>query len=166
LTLEKCSEIFDAVLNVHSVADFFICGPAPMMDAAEATLQARGISLAQIHVERFSATRPTDADRAALIATNSSASGTRMKLTLDGRTRDVIFDAKAGNILDSARISGLPAPYACKAGVCATCRAKVISGKVTMAARYGLSDNEVAAGYVLTCQAIPVGDGLVLDYDG
>jgi ring-1,2-phenylacetyl-CoA epoxidase subunit PaaE len=76
-----------------------------------------------------------------------------MKLTLDGRTREVIFDAKAGNILDSARAGGLPAPYACKAGVCATCRAKVISGEVTMAARYGLTDEEIEAGYVLTCQA-------------
>jgi ring-1,2-phenylacetyl-CoA epoxidase subunit PaaE len=84
-------------------------------------------------------------------------------VTLDGRTRRVPFTQ--GNILDSARAAGLPAPFACKAGVCATCRAKVIKGKVEMAARYGLTDEEVAAGYVLTCQSVPLGDGVAVDYD-
>ena len=86
-----------------------------------------------------------------------------MSVTLDGRTRKVEFDGK--NILDSARGAGLPAPFACKAGVCATCRAKVVRGKVEMAARYGLTDEEIAAGYVLTCQSVPVGDDVALDYD-
>jgi ring-1,2-phenylacetyl-CoA epoxidase subunit PaaE len=71
----------------------------------------------------------------------------------------------AGNILDSAREAGLRAPFACKAGVCATCRAKVTCGRVEMAARYGLTDEEVAAGYVLTCQSVPLGDGVAVDYD-
>jgi ring-1,2-phenylacetyl-CoA epoxidase subunit PaaE len=93
----------------------------------------------------------------------SQAAGTTVAVTLDGRTRKVPF-AEA-NILDSARAAGLPAPFACKAGVCATCRAKVTSGKVEMAARYGLTDEEVAAGYVLTCQSVPVGDGVAVDYD-
>jgi len=70
-----------------------------------------------------------------------------------------------GNILDSARAAGLPAPFACKAGVCATCRAKVVKGTVEMAARYGLTDEEVAEGYVLTCQSVPLGDGVAVDYD-
>jgi ring-1,2-phenylacetyl-CoA epoxidase subunit PaaE len=86
-------------------------------------------------------------------------------VTLDGRTRRVAFNAAAGNILDSARTAGLPAPFACKAGVCATCRAQVIKGEVEMAARYGLSDEEIAAGYVLTCQSVPKGEGVELDYD-
>jgi len=88
-----------------------------------------------------------------------------MTVTLDGRTRRVPFDANAGNILDSARQAGLPAPFACKAGVCATCRARVATGSVEMAARYGLSDEEIAAGYVLTCQSVPTRDGIEVDYD-
>ena len=88
-----------------------------------------------------------------------------MLVTLDGRKRRVAFDAEAGNILDSARLAGLPAPFACKAGVCATCRARVVSGEVEMAARYGLTDEEVAAGYVLTCQSVPKGEGVEVDYD-
>jgi ring-1,2-phenylacetyl-CoA epoxidase subunit PaaE len=98
-------------------------------------------------------------------ALQSQAEGLTILVTLDGRKRRVPFDAKAGNILDSARVAGLPAPYACKAGVCATCRARVVSGDVEMAARYGLSDDEVAAGYVLTCQSVPKGEGVELDYD-
>jgi ring-1,2-phenylacetyl-CoA epoxidase subunit PaaE len=88
-----------------------------------------------------------------------------MMVTLDGRKRRIPFDAAAGNILDSARLAGLPAPYACKAGVCATCRARIVSGQAEMAARYGLTDEEVAAGYILTCQSIPKGEGLEVDYD-
>jgi ring-1,2-phenylacetyl-CoA epoxidase subunit PaaE len=72
---------------------------------------------------------------------------------------------EAGNILDSARLAGLPAPYACKAGVCATCRARVVAGAVEMGARYGLSDSEIASGYVLTCQSVPKGEGVEVDYD-
>ena len=91
------------------------------------------------------------------------AAGLTLSVTLDGRTRRVEFDGT--NILDSARQAGMPAPFACKAGVCATCRARVIDGKVEMAARYGLTDEEVASGYVLTCQSVPKGDGVEVDYD-
>ena len=93
----------------------------------------------------------------------AKAAGVNLAVTLDGRTRRIEFTQ--GNILDSARAAGLPAPFACKAGVCATCRARVVSGKVEMAARYGLTDEEVADGYVLTCQSVPVGDGVAVDYD-
>jgi ring-1,2-phenylacetyl-CoA epoxidase subunit PaaE len=91
------------------------------------------------------------------------ASGLQLSVTIDGRTRRVAFDGS--NILDSARASGLPAPFACKAGVCATCRARVTAGEVSMAARYGLTDEEIAAGYVLTCQSVPKGEGVAVDYD-
>jgi len=146
-------------------AAFFICGPGPMMDAAEAALIDKGVAKDRIHLERFTAGRPSAALEAQMQALTQEAAGLTMMVTLDGRKRRVAFDAAAGNILDSARASGLPAPFACKAGVCATCRARVVSGEVEMAARYGLTDEEVAAGYVLTCQSVPKGDGVELDYD-
>jgi ring-1,2-phenylacetyl-CoA epoxidase subunit PaaE len=93
----------------------------------------------------------------------TQAEGVTVAVTLDGRTRRVPFTA--GNILDSARAAGMPAPFACKAGVCATCRAKVTRGKVEMAVHYGLTDEEVAEGYVLTCQSVPLGGGVAVDYD-
>ena len=111
----------------------------------------------------LAADRPSAALAAEMAQLQTQAAGTTLSVTLDGRTRRVAFTE--ANILDSARVSGLPAPFACKAGVCATCRAKVTSGKVEMAARYGLTDEEVAAGYVLTCQSVPVGDGVAVDYD-
>ena len=86
----------------------------------------------------------------------------RMLAALNGTRRVEFTEA---NILDSARVAGLPAPFACKAGVCATCRARVTAGKVSMAARYGLTDEEIAAGYVLTCQSVPKGEGVAVDYD-
>jgi len=161
----KCDEILETLIEPAEVAAFFICGPGPMMDAAEEALLARGIAKELIHLERFTADRPAEALQAQLAELSREAAGTSMLVTLDGRKRRVAFDAVAGNILDSARAAGLPAPFACKAGVCATCRAKVVSGEVEMAARYGLTDEEVAAGYVLTCQSVPKGSGVELDYD-
>ena len=161
----KCDEILDHLVDVDEAAAFFICGPEPMMDAAEQALADRGVPREKIHLERFTAGRPPAEVEAQIHALQQEAQGLTMLVTLDGRKRRVAFDAAAGNILDSARASGLPAPFACKAGVCATCRARVVSGEVEMAARYGLTDEEIAAGYVLTCQSVPKGEGVELDYD-
>jgi ring-1,2-phenylacetyl-CoA epoxidase subunit PaaE len=145
------------------VDGWFICGPGPMMDAAEGVLLDRNVARDRIHIERFTADRPPGAVTREMADLQTKAEGVTVSVTLDGRTRKVPFTA--GNILDSARASGLPAPFACKAGVCATCRARVTKGKVEMAARYGLTDEEVADGYVLTCQSVPLGDGVAVDYD-
>ncbi|MFL6767291.1 MAG: 2Fe-2S iron-sulfur cluster-binding protein [Sphingomicrobium sp.] len=146
-----------------SVDAWFICGPGPMMDAAEAALVDLGVGKDRIHIERFLAGRPSAALAAQIAQLQEKAAGLTIGVTLDGRTRKVEFTE--ANILDSVREAGLPAPFACKAGVCATCRAKVTRGKVEMAARYGLTDEEIAAGYVLTCQSVPVGEGVAVDYD-
>jgi len=165
LDRSKCDEILETLVDPADVAAFFICGPGPMMDAAEEALRGRGVAGDRIHLERFTAGRPSAALEAQMQALTEEAAGLTMLVTLDGRKRRVAFDSAAGNILDSARAAGLPAPFACKAGVCATCRARIVSGEVEMAARYGLTDEEVAAGYVLTCQSVPKGDGVELDYD-
>ncbi|MEA3000184.1 MAG: ring,2-phenylacetyl-CoA epoxidase subunit PaaE [Sphingomonadales bacterium] len=165
LDLAKCEAVLDTLIDPVEAAAFFICGPGPMMDAAEAALKARGVGADRIHIERFTADRPPEALQAQLEAMSEQARGLAILVTLDGRKRRVPFSAEAGNILDSARLAGLPAPFACKAGVCATCRARIVSGEVEMAARYGLTDEEIAAGYVLTCQSVPKGEGLEVDYD-
>lgn len=161
----KCDLILGSLIEPDAIDAFFICGPGPMMDAAEEALKAVGVPGERILIERFTAGRPSAALAAQMQQLQDRAAGLGMKVTLDGRTRRVPFDAAAGNILDSARLAGLPAPYACKAGVCATCRARVTGGEVEMAARYGLSDEEIAAGYVLTCQSVPKGEGVEVDYD-
>jgi ring-1,2-phenylacetyl-CoA epoxidase subunit PaaE len=174
---EQDIELFNGMLNRERLQDaipalipdaadvdgWFICGPGPMMDAAEGVLLDRNVSKERIRIERFTADRPAGAVVREMAELQTQAEGVSVSVTLDGRTRRVPFTA--GNILDSARSAGLPAPFACKAGVCATCRAKVTKGKVEMAVHYGLTDEEVAEGYVLTCQSVPVGDGVAVDYD-
>jgi ring-1,2-phenylacetyl-CoA epoxidase subunit PaaE len=151
------------VPDAAGVDGWFICGPGPMMDAAEGALFDRNVAKDRIHIERFLAERLPGAVSREIAELQTEAAGVGMSVTLDGRTRRVPFSE--ANILDSALAAGLRAPFACKAGVCATCRAKVTKGKVEMAVRYGLTDEEVEAGYVLTCQSVPLGDGVALDYD-
>jgi ring-1,2-phenylacetyl-CoA epoxidase subunit PaaE len=88
-----------------------------------------------------------------------------MQVTLDGRRARVAFDARKGSILESVRAAGLRAPFACKQGVCATCKARLVSGTVEMKANYALAEDDLAKGYILTCQSVPTSDNVVLDYD-
>jgi ring-1,2-phenylacetyl-CoA epoxidase subunit PaaE len=164
LNRERLEEAIAALVpDAAEVDGWFICGPGPMMDAAEGVLLDRNVAKDRLHIERFTADRPAGAVVKEMAQLQTQAEGVTVAVTLDGRTRRIPFTA--GNILDSARASGLPAPFACKAGVCATCRAKVTKGKVEMAVHYGLTDEEVAEGYVLTCQSVPLGDGVAVDYD-
>ena len=164
LDAATCGEAVDRlVVEPAGVDAWFICGPGPMMDSAEAVLVERGIARDRIHIERFTAGRPSAAMAERQAELQDEAAGQQVAVKLDGRTRSVAFAGQS--ILESALKAGMAVPYACKAGVCATCRAKCISGTVEMAVQYGLSDDEVAAGYVLTCQAVPVGHGVAVDYD-
>lgn len=165
LDREKCQEILEKLIDPADVDLFFACGPEGMMEGAEQALLARGVPEDHILLERFASAGSSPvldetARRKAL-----AAAGRNMSVVLDGRKFTVPFDAEQGNILDSVRALGVPAPYACKGGVCATCRAKVISGSVDMRLNFGLTKEEVAQGYVLTCQATPVGDDVQLSYD-
>lgn len=161
----KCDEVFSTLVDVKSADAFFICGPGPMMDAAEAALSARGVPQSKIFIERFTTSALSEEQIERTRALEAKAAGTMLTVTLDGRRSKIAFDAAKGNILESVQAAGLPAPYACKGGVCTTCRAKVTSGTVEMKKNYGLTDEEVADGYVLTCQAIPTSGDVVLNYD-
>jgi ring-1,2-phenylacetyl-CoA epoxidase subunit PaaE len=162
----KCDAVFAQLVNVDTADAVFICGPGPMMDAAEAALVARGVAPERIFIERFTTGAVSAEQLARDEVLQQKAQGTQMTVTLDGRRARVAFDAARGNILESVQAAGLPAPYACKGGVCSTCRARVIRGEVTMKKNYGLTDQEVAQGYVLTCQSVPASDEVELTYDG
>ena len=157
--------MLESLVDPKTVDAAFICGPGPMMDAVEAGLVAAGVPDERILIERFTVGRMSEAQAAAAREIEQKAAGFKVQVTLEGRRRTLAFDADKGSILENARAVGLPAPFACKAGVCATCRARLISGEVRMKVNYGLSEEEVAQGYVLTCQAVPLTDGVVLDYD-
>lgn len=165
LDRDRIAAVLATLVDPTQVDAAFICGPGAMMDTAEAALREAGVDPDAIMVERFSVGRPAAAEAAAAAEMTREAAGLMIQVGIDGRRRMVAFDAAEGNILDSARAAGLPAPFACKAGVCATCRARLVSGEVRMLANYGLSKDEVAAGYILTCQAVPLGSGVAVDYD-
>ena len=165
LDSKKCDELLDYFVNVSEIAGYYVCGPSGMLDAVVSALKARDVAPEKIHVERFTAGIPAEQIAAAIARQSQKAAGASIKLTLDGRTRLITFDAKAGSILENVQASGLSAPYACKSGVCATCRAKLESGSVTMATHHGLTDEDIAAGYVLTCQAVPETKSVTLNYD-
>jgi ring-1,2-phenylacetyl-CoA epoxidase subunit PaaE len=161
----KVSEVLGTIIAPSTIDVAFICGPGPMMDAAEAALREADVPADRILIERFTA-GALSADQAARAkALEQKAAGLKVEITLDGRRRALAFDPAKGSILENARAAGLAAPFACKAGVCATCRARLLRGKVEMKANFGLSAAEVAQGYVLTCQAVPVTDDVALDFD-
>ena len=166
LDSEKVEEVLTRLVRPADIDAFFVCGPGPMMDAVDAGLKARAVPAERILIERFITGPVSLAQADAARRLEEKARGRRMTVILDGRRSRVAFDAEKGSILESARAAGIPAPFACKGGVCATCRAKVVAGEVEMKANYALTSAELAQGYVLTCQAVPVGEGVVLDYDG
>lgn len=161
----KCDDILSSLIDPAAIDMFFICGPGPMMDAIEGALIARDVRKTKILIERFTTGALSEAQAAAARALEEKAAGLKMSVTLNGRRVNVTFDPEKKSILDNVRAAGLPAPFACKGGVCATCRAKVTAGKVEMKVNYGLSEQELADGYVLTCQATPVSEGVALTYD-
>ncbi len=161
----KVEEILSTLVRAQDVDAFFICGPGPMMDAAEEALLAKGVEKSRILIERFTTGPLSAAQAAAARALEEKAAGLKMSVTLNGRRVQVAFDPEKHSILDNVRAAGLPAPFACKGGVCATCRAKVTAGEVSMKVNYGLSEQELAEGYVLTCQATPLTEGVALTYD-
>ena len=162
---EKVGQILGTLLDPAALDATFICGPGPMMEAVEARLLGAGVPKDRILLERFTVGELSASKAAAARDLENQAAGRKVQIKLEGRRMTFPFDAEKGSILENARAKALPAPFACKAGVCATCRAKVVEGEVAMKTNYGLSPEEVAQGYVLTCQAVPLTDHVSLDFD-
>ena len=163
---EKCARLFEHWIDVESVDTAFICGPEPMMLGIAKALREHGLEDAQIKFELFASAQPGRARREAAPAGaarqgNSAAATVR----IDGAAHSFTMPKDGVSLLDAALENDIDAPFACKAGVCSTCRAKVIEGEVEMAANHALEDYEVARGYVLTCQCYPLTDTVVVDYD-
>ncbi|MFV0514352.1 MAG: 1,2-phenylacetyl-CoA epoxidase subunit PaaE [Jhaorihella sp.] len=165
VTEEKCAQLFKSWIDIENVDMAFICGPEPMMLGIARALKAHGLGESQIKFELFASAQPGRAKRRAVSQDASSgANQTTAAITLDGSTRTLTMP-KDVSILDAALQNSMDAPYACKAGVCSTCRCKVIEGEVEMIANHALEDYEVEKGYVLSCQSYPLTDRVVVDYD-
>lgn len=143
--------------------DAFVCGPEPMMDLAIAELRARGVPDDRIHREYFTLSTTTmNAEQSSKPV--SELVTRRVRIRLYGQEHE--FDVQPDEtILSAAQRANLDPPYACQIGACCTCRAKLVQGTASMDEREALSDDEIADGYVLTCQAHPTSDGVFADYD-
>ncbi|MDP3223561.1 MAG: 2Fe-2S iron-sulfur cluster-binding protein, partial [Rubrivivax sp.] len=140
------------------------CGPHAMNDEAEAALLAAGIAPDHIHVERFGIP-PTEADATLHAAQAGDATTAVVTVVRDGLSRDVAFQPSDESILAAAGRAGLDVPYSCRSGVCATCRAKLLEGRVRMDRNFALDKADVEAGFVLTCQAHPLTERVVVSFD-
>jgi ring-1,2-phenylacetyl-CoA epoxidase subunit PaaE len=147
-----------------SVDEAFVCGPHAMNDEVEAALQGAGVPAERIHVERFGI--PPAAEDADLHAPKEGdATTARITIVRDGLTREIGFQPGDESLLAAASRAGLDVPYSCKSGVCATCRAKLIEGQVRMDRNFALEKSDLAAGFILTCQAHPLTERVVVSFD-
>jgi ring-1,2-phenylacetyl-CoA epoxidase subunit PaaE len=163
---EKMKRLFHVWIDPSDIDVAFICGPEPLMLTVARSLREHGLKDEQIKFELFASSQPGRATRRPASRARTDGGDTaEASVTLDGTTRVFRMPKDGQSLLDAAIANDLDAPYACKAGVCSTCRAKVLEGEVEMAANHALEDYEVRAGYVLTCQCHPLSDRVVVSYD-
>jgi ring-1,2-phenylacetyl-CoA epoxidase subunit PaaE len=162
----KLDELLEVAITPSTVDEWFVCGPAPMIDTARAVLREHNVDDAAVHVELFHLATPTR------VATQATAVGTAVEqqasasvtITLAGRSTTLAVPLGKDVLHEVMRVRP-DVPYGCTNGMCGTCRAKVIEGLVEMDHCYALDQGELDAGFVLTCQAQPRSDVVVLDYD-
>ncbi len=164
----KVSELLTTVLPPHTIDEAFICGPEGMIDATQDALQSAGIEPGRIHAERFFSAEATTLQRPAPRSTPTDnaapAKDFELDVVMDGKTHRFGMQ-DTDTVLDIALEGGLDLPYSCKGGVCCTCRAKVLEGRVEMARNFTLEPWEMDKGFVLTCQARPLTPRVVVSYD-
>lgn len=162
LDADRLTRILDGA-DASDVSAWFLCGPLPMTDMVRDTLISRGVDDARIHRELFhaSATPP----RKALPETGEVKEGCSVTVLLDGRGTTFKLPPNTETVLDAARKLRSEIPYACKNGVCGTCRCKLVGGTVEMVQNFALEPDELDNGYVLACQSYPTSDEVVVDFD-
>jgi ring-1,2-phenylacetyl-CoA epoxidase subunit PaaE len=181
----RVRELARTLFKADQVAEFFVCGPGDMIDQVSGVLRELNVGAERIHSEHFRDERGGQADAIAGVDAVSEAQGrdgapddagrgqqaadgsdtARVTVLMDGRHRTFTMRMNDDTVLDAAARAGLELPFSCRAGVCSTCRTKVISGEVEMAQNYALEDWELEQGYVLACQSRVKTPTLELDYD-
>jgi ring-1,2-phenylacetyl-CoA epoxidase subunit PaaE len=160
---DRLRRLLDTLVPTSTVDEWFLCGPYGMVLDAKAVLAERGVPDQAVrtelfHVEDAPVTRRTAPDP------QQPAGGAEVTILLDGRASTFTM-RRDERVLDAALKVRGELPYACKGGVCSTCRARLVEGEVRMARNFALEPDELSAGYVLTCQSSPVTDRVVIDYD-
>jgi ring-1,2-phenylacetyl-CoA epoxidase subunit PaaE len=160
---DKVRVLLRSLVPAASVDHVFVCGPMGMSDDIEATCRAIGIAEEKIHVERF-VSEFGGKPRPKKVIVSGAPPKAIAALIIDGKRREVPV-AEGEAILDAALRAGMDLPFACKGGMCSTCRAKLVEGEAQMEVNYSLEPWELKAGFILTCQAKPCSDKVVVDYD-
>ena len=163
IDLQKTNQLFDSFLAESIPDHVYICGPEEMIHSVKDSMHTKGVKLENIHFELFTTSavetkKPVEADNAPKVESNVS-------VIIDGDTFKLHLESNGENILDAASKTGADLPFACKGGVCCTCKAKILEGSASMDVNYALEADEVEAGYILTCQAHPTSDKLVVSFD-
>jgi len=173
IDVRKCEELCGRLIDLPTVDEVFLCGPSEMIFSVRDWLELQGVARKKIHFELFQtqsgepgagretvgkkpqqASSPTEKDKVSQVT-----------VRLDGVNHEFQLPYEGGSVLDAALMEGADLPFACKGGVCCTCRAKLIEGKVEMEVNYALEADEVAAGFILTCQSHPRSEKVVIDFD-
>jgi len=164
MTVEKVRSLIKSYVPAEGHHEYLICGPTPMMQNVEATVQEFDVPKNRIHLEYFTTEvagkeRPSETEEA------GEEIISRVTVIMDGDEFDFELSSNGNVILDAAIENGVDAPFSCKGAVCATCKAKLLEGQVRMEQNYALTDGEVEEGYILTCQSHPITERVVVDYD-
>lgn len=160
----KCTQLFNTILDVKNIDEAFICGPEEMIFEVKDFLTNHGIDAKKIHFELFG-TSKTKMHATHIAAAKNIGKICKLSIVKDGSTTfiDLPFDTE--NILDIALKNNIDLPFACKGGVCCTCKARLTKGNVAMDVNYGLEQEEIKAGFVLTCQSYPVTEEVTINFD-
>lgn len=161
----KCESLFRNTIPIDKVHSFFLCGPEEMIFCVKDVLQSKGIPDERIHFELFTTSQQLQRKKASQQEEKATGPVSKITVKLDGISFDFDLPQNGDAILDAALKKGADLPYACKGGVCCTCRAKLVEGEVGMEVNYGLEPDEIAQGFILTCQSHPKSPKVVVDFD-
>ena len=163
-TSDKLQVLTNKIINISNTDDCFICGPEDMIHLLSDELTAAGLPKEKIHFELFSSGTSEDDKQRIRTIIDKKVEGTEVTIIDGGKEFHFTMDELYDTILDSAIAAGADLPYACKGGVCSTCRCKIIEGSAEMKVNYALDAAEVAKNYTLSCQAVPTSKKIVIDF--
>ncbi|MBW0178943.1 1,2-phenylacetyl-CoA epoxidase subunit PaaE [Sediminibacterium sp.] len=161
----KCYTLFEKTIDVSQTDEFFLCGPEEMIFAVKNVLEEKGVDKKKIHFELFTIPGQEQRNKTVQTIHTDNEPKSRITVKLDGISFDFDLAKNGTAILDAALKQGADLPYACKGGVCCTCRAKLVEGEVEMDVNYGLEPEEIEQGFILTCQSHPRSEKVVVDFD-
>ncbi|KAA3651716.1 MAG: phenylacetate-CoA oxygenase/reductase subunit PaaK [Bacteroidetes bacterium] len=162
MSVEKMDSISNLLLDIHSVDEYFLCGPIEMVFLIRDYIQEHGVAKEKIHFELFGT--PKGAKKKKSIDVNN-ADMSDISIINNGVRTSFLMSQSGVSILDAALSNNADLPFACKGGVCCTCKAKLIEGEIEMEVNYALEKEEVEQGYILTCQSVPKTKNIVVDFD-